>query len=538
MKSTPQIIGALTLTCALAFSSHADPLLKNGDRVVFYGDSITEQKLYTRDIQNYFDVRYPEMKLRFFNAGWGGDVAPRALDRLNRDVLSLNPTVVTLFFGMNDGGYTKVTPEIVKRYSDNMEGIVKALRAKNVRVVVYTPGAVDYDKRPALKDAQYNENLQALGAAAIEIAKKYGCAYADVHGEMLRVQDAAKAKDPNFSMIPDAVHPNEDGHFVMAAAMLRGLGAEAMPPLVDAKIGAPKAPGMYEIKASANSRLPLWIAPSATDLAQSSGLMALAGQRVKIGGLPDGTYEVSVDNRPVGEWSAQQLNAGVTFGGAYSPQAKRLYDVIGWKESNYFNAWRNLRLGDENDNAVKGAYTKLLDADADYQAAIDVLRTPPPAPTITLQAGLPAGVGPNLALKKSYEVSDPNVYNYGSGGLTDGSFSGEGPHTFATGEKDTFPKTATVDLGETQTLGFVRLGVPNFGSTKKVQISLSSDGQNFKTVGEYQFTVRREEKHLFSFAATPARYVRVTYLDHYPDTIGYTPTFAFSTELEAYAAKK
>ena len=526
------------LTGALAFSAHADPLLKDGDRVVFYGDSITEQKLYTRDIQNYFDVRYPAMKVRYFNAGWGGDVTWRAFDRLNRDVLSLNPTVVTLFFGMNDGSYTKVTPEIVNRYRDNLEKIVQALQAKNVRVVVYTPGAVDYDKRPALKDAEYNENLAALGTAAIEIAKKYGCAYADVHSAMLKVQEAAKAKNSEFSMIPDAVHPNEDGHFVMAAAMLKGLGAEAMPPLVDAQIGAPKAPGTYEIKADANNLLPLWIAPSATDLAQSSGLMELAGQRVKIGGLPAGQYEVSIDNRPVGEWSAQQLNAGVSFGGAYSPQAKRLYDVIGWKEGNYFNAWRNLRLNDENDATVNNAYSKLLDADADYQAAIDVLRTPPPAPTITIQASLPAGVGPNLALKKSYEVSDPNVYNYGTGGLTDGSFSAEGPHTFATGEKDEFPKTATVDLGEAQIVGFVRLGVPNFGSTKNVQISLSADGQNFTKVGEYQFTARREEKHLFSFAATPARYVRVTYLDHYPEFIGYTPTFAFSTELEAYAAKK
>ena len=272
--------GTIILGGALAFSTltaHAAPLLKNGDRVVFYGDSITEQRLYTRDIQNYFDVRYPEMKVRYFNAGWGGDVTWRAFDRLERDVLSLNPTVVTLFFGMNDGTYKPVTPEIVAHYRENLEKIVVALQAKKVRVVIYTPGVVDYDKRADLKDAHYNENLAALSAAAIEIAQKYGCSYADVHSEMQRVQDAAKAKNPAFNMIPDGIHPNEDGHFVMAAAMLKGLGAEPMPPLLQTLV-KPQDDGHYEIKADAEKRLPLWIAPSATELAQMSGLLDLAGR--------------------------------------------------------------------------------------------------------------------------------------------------------------------------------------------------------------------------------------------------------------------
>ena len=232
------------------------------------------------------------------------------------------------------------------------------------------------------------------------------------------------------------------------------------------------------------------------------------------------------------------MDAGVVFSGAYSLRAHRLYDVIGWKENNYFNLWRNLRLSAENDATIQSAAQTLLASDAAYQEAIDVLRTPPQAPTITIQASLPLGIGPNLALKKSYVTSDSNLYSYGTGGLTDGSFSGEQPHTFATGEIDAFPKTATVDLGAIQTLALVRLGVPNFGSTKNVQLSLSEDGQKFTTVGDYQFTLRRAEKHLFHFAAMPARYVRVTYLDHYPDFNGYNANFAFSTELEAYAPAK
>ncbi len=35
-------------------------------------------------------------------------------------------------------------------------------------------------------------------------------------------------------------------------------------------------------------------------------------------------------------------------------------------------------------------------------------------------------------------------------------------------------------------------------------------------------------------SATPARYVRLTYADHHSDALGYTPTFAFTTEVEVF----
>src|SRR4051812_37631815 len=77
-----------------------------GDRIVFYGDSITEQELYTKDVEAYLTQRYPDWHLTFFNAGWSGDNAGGGKERLNRDVLALKPTLVTVCFGMNDGTYS------------------------------------------------------------------------------------------------------------------------------------------------------------------------------------------------------------------------------------------------------------------------------------------------------------------------------------------------------------------------------------------------------------------------------------------------
>src|SRR5678815_4006803 len=53
----------------------ADFLIHDGDRVVFLGDSITEQRLYTTYLEAYALTRHPQWKLWFRNVGWGGDTA-------------------------------------------------------------------------------------------------------------------------------------------------------------------------------------------------------------------------------------------------------------------------------------------------------------------------------------------------------------------------------------------------------------------------------------------------------------------------------
>nr|MDQ2686888.1 discoidin domain-containing protein [Armatimonadota bacterium] len=153
----------------------------------------------------------------------------------------------------------------------------------------------------------------------------------------------------------------------------------------------------------------------------------------------------------------------------------------------------------------------------------------------SLAVALPAPTGPNLALHKPYVSSAPNTYGWGIGGLTDGSWEATPQHAFATDDTPTFPKTVTVDLQTPATLGAVRVGVPPFGSTKTIQVSVSDDDQKFTPVGSYVFSMRNEERHWFRFAPVLARYVRLTYPDRYSEEADYGANFAFSTEVEAYA---
>ena len=62
---------------AIAVPAHAqtasDFAIKSGDRVVFYGDSITDQRMYSLMTEQYIVTRFPGIDVRFVHSGWGGD---------------------------------------------------------------------------------------------------------------------------------------------------------------------------------------------------------------------------------------------------------------------------------------------------------------------------------------------------------------------------------------------------------------------------------------------------------------------------------
>jgi lysophospholipase L1-like esterase len=200
-------------------------VLRRRDRIVFLGDSITEQQLYTNYVESYLATRYPELELTFFNAGWGGDTAPGGVARLQRDVLALKPSVVTLCYGMNDGRYTQPTEEIRQTFVNGLRELVRRLKRAGIRIVLLTPGMVDEHAAPHLAPVEYNRRgLRVLVDEVLRLAVEQKLPHYDLHLLMNEVDARARAADPTFTMIPDGVHPNPAGHLVMAYGLLQALG--------------------------------------------------------------------------------------------------------------------------------------------------------------------------------------------------------------------------------------------------------------------------------------------------------------------------
>ncbi len=223
-------LSALLITFSSA-STAEEPVLKKGDRLAIIGDSITEQKLYSKFIETYLLACHPDLDIQCFQFGWGGERAPGFASRMENDLVPWQPTVVTTCYGMNDGSYRAYDDGIGKTYADGMKQIIDRMKKAGATVVVGSPGVVDsftWQRQNPDFDQVYNDNLKHLGQIAAELAKENNFPHADVFGAMEKTMIAAKAVLGEEYPVAggDGVHPGPNGHLIMAYAFLKALGLD------------------------------------------------------------------------------------------------------------------------------------------------------------------------------------------------------------------------------------------------------------------------------------------------------------------------
>ncbi|HUL51095.1 MAG TPA: SGNH/GDSL hydrolase family protein [Candidatus Nitrosotalea sp.] len=207
-------------------------VLKKGDRLAICGDSITEQKMYSRIMETYLTVCVPELEITVRQYGWSGERAPGFLARMTNDCLRFNPTVATTCYGMNDHEYKAYEDRIGKTYREYSTAIVDAFKAHGVRVVLGSPGCVG--KLPGwVKNASgtvedLNLNLCELRNIDVNIAADAQSGFADVFWPMLTAGFEARQKyGADYAIAgKDGVHPGWAGQLVMAYAFLKALGLD------------------------------------------------------------------------------------------------------------------------------------------------------------------------------------------------------------------------------------------------------------------------------------------------------------------------
>jgi len=196
--------------------------------VAIVGDSITEQKLYSKFMELYLVACVPQLELSVCQFGWGGETAPGFARRMEQDLLPWQPTVVTTCFGMNDGRYQRYTHSIGQAYGDGTRRIQARCKELGARMVIGGPGAVDtftWRRNEPAADRFYNDNLAELGRTAGHLAVSNNFVFANLHPLMARVMGKAKAAFGEEYPVcgNDGVHPGPNGHLVMAYAFLKAM---------------------------------------------------------------------------------------------------------------------------------------------------------------------------------------------------------------------------------------------------------------------------------------------------------------------------
>lgn len=250
MKRLAVVPVLLAALLALASASvAAESKLHDGDYVAVIGDSITEQRLYSVYIQDYLLMCKPAQDLRVTQFGWGGETAPGFAGRMANDMLRFGATAATTCFGMNDGGYSPMDEAKGRRYREAQKSVVQQLKKAGVRlIVVGSPGCVDADTfggHSPERAAMYNKTLAALRDIAREVAQEEGVAFANVFDPMVDVMTKAKAKYGREYHVGggDGVHPDRNGHLVMAYAFLKALGCDGQIGTITVDLSAGRAEG-------------------------------------------------------------------------------------------------------------------------------------------------------------------------------------------------------------------------------------------------------------------------------------------------------
>ncbi len=208
------------------------PVPRKGDRLAICGDSITEQKMYSRIMETYLTVCVPDLEITVRQYGWSGERAPGFLARMTNDCLRFNPTLATTCYGMNDHEYRPYEERIGRAYRESSTAVVDAFKARGARVIQGSPGCVGkmpgWVKTASGNVEDLNLSLCELRNLGIDIAAREQVGFADVFWPMLTAGFAAQQKYGTDYAIAgkDGVHPGWAGQLVMAYAFLKSFGLD------------------------------------------------------------------------------------------------------------------------------------------------------------------------------------------------------------------------------------------------------------------------------------------------------------------------
>ena len=238
------------LAAAVPAGAEQPPFLASA-RVAVIGDSITEQKLYSKYVECWLLACSGIPDVQVMQFGWSGEKADGFAKRAANDLAIFHPTVATLCYGMNDGGYQAWKPEIGEMYAANMRKVIDRLRDAGVTtVVVGSPGAVDTNffrpgqtmgEQPA--HVAYNDTLAHLRDIDRGLAAASGCRFADVHATMREaMRKANEVRGSTYDVCGgDGFHPGPNGQLLMAYAFLAGLGVDGGIGTIDVDLQAGRA---------------------------------------------------------------------------------------------------------------------------------------------------------------------------------------------------------------------------------------------------------------------------------------------------------
>lgn len=206
MDKKTAIVALLVVALAVAYpllrqKPEADRLELTGENIICFGDSLTSG--FGASAGKDYPAQLSQLLGRpVINAGATGDTTARALQRLEKDVLSRSPRIVLITLGGND-----LKNRIPRKTAfENLKQIVAAIQKAGALVIV---GGID---------------LPVFG-------RGFGKGYESVATETgaILIPNILEGIFGNRGLMSDPIHPNDDGYAKMAGRFYAAIPTEALP---------------------------------------------------------------------------------------------------------------------------------------------------------------------------------------------------------------------------------------------------------------------------------------------------------------------
>ena len=179
--------------------------------IVCFGDSITAGYAVRRGFPSFLleslRQRFPDSKIEMINSGISGDTSQDGLSRLDWAVLSYEPDLVTINFGINDCvlGLSR------EEFEMNLVEMVRRIRAGPDSEILLL------SSQP-LESPPYDQRVLDYYQTVERVAKEMNVGFVDVYGAWMK---RVRAGMPLDSLIlPGLDHPNEAGYRIIAEELM------------------------------------------------------------------------------------------------------------------------------------------------------------------------------------------------------------------------------------------------------------------------------------------------------------------------------
>lgn len=219
-------IAVILFIALLAGCASYRTFLRTDERIVFFGDSITQLGVkpngYIALVQDSLRKNHDGKNIEVLGAGISGNKVPDLQKRLQRDVLDKHPTIVVIYIGINDVWHW-TTPNLRGTPKDTFEmglkEIIASIQNAGARVILCTPSVIG-EKTDGTnpQDAMLDEYSEI----SRRIAGETGSVLCDLHKAF---NEYLKFNNPNNEekgiLTVDRVHLNDAGNRFVAEQMLK-----------------------------------------------------------------------------------------------------------------------------------------------------------------------------------------------------------------------------------------------------------------------------------------------------------------------------